>query len=96
MIGARGGKVYVDYLQNGHGKTIAGTFSARPVAGATCSAPLEWREVNAKLDPKKFTLKTLPARMKKRKADPCAAALTLRPSLPEVLGRLTERLREAD
>jgi bifunctional non-homologous end joining protein LigD len=38
--------------------------------------------VNAKLDPKKFTLKTLPARMKKLKADPCAPALTLRPGLP--------------
>ena len=32
MLGARGGKVYVDYLQNGHGKTIAGPFSARPGA----------------------------------------------------------------
>jgi bifunctional non-homologous end joining protein LigD len=95
MIADRGGKVYVDYLQNGHGKTIAGTFSARPVAGATCSAPLEWREVNTKLDPRKFTLKTLPARMKKMKSDPCAPVLALRPSLPETLARLTERLRAA-
>ena len=94
MIGSRGGKVYVDYLQNGHGKTIAGTFSARPVPGATCSAPLEWGEVNARLDPKRFTLKTLPARMKKMKADPCAPAIALHPSLPETLGRLTDRLRE--
>jgi hypothetical protein len=31
--------------------------------------------------------------MKKMKRDPCAPALTLRPSLPEALGRLTERLR---
>ncbi|HEY1434185.1 MAG TPA: DNA ligase D, partial [Thermoanaerobaculia bacterium] len=45
MLEARGGKVYLDYLQNGHGKTIAGPFSARPVPGATCSAPLRWREV---------------------------------------------------
>ncbi len=61
MIGARQGKVYVDYLQNGHGKTIAGPFSARPVPGATCSAPLQWKEVGPKLDPKKFTLESLPA-----------------------------------
>ena len=63
MLGSRGGRVYIDYLQNGHGKTIAGVFSARPVPGATCSTPLEWREVGPKLDPKAFTIKTLPARM---------------------------------
>ena len=72
-LGSRGGKVYVDYLQNGHGKTIAGPFSARPVPGATCSAPLKWSEVDGKLDPKTFTLKTLPARMKKLKDDPLGA-----------------------
>ena len=51
MLGARGGKVYVDYLQNGHGKTIAGPFSARPVSGATCSAPLRWTEVEREARP---------------------------------------------
>ena len=35
-------------------------------------------------------MKTLPARTKKMKADPCAPALALRPSLPETLGRLTD------
>ncbi len=91
-LGSRGGKVYVDYLQNGHGKTIAGPFSARPVPGATCSAPLKWSEVDGKLDPKKFTLKTLPARMKKLKDDPLAPVLTLKPNLAQALARLTERL----
>jgi bifunctional non-homologous end joining protein LigD len=92
-LGARGGKVYVDYLQNGHGKTIAGPFSARPVPGATCSAPLKWSEVNDKLDPKKFTLKTLPARMKKLKDDPLAPVLTLKPDLQSALTNLAGRLR---
>jgi hypothetical protein len=50
------GKVYVDYLQNGHGKTIAGPFSARPVVAASCSAPLSWSEVGPKLDPKNYTI----------------------------------------
>ena len=50
-LGSRGGKVYVDYLQNGHGKTIAGPFSARPVPGATCSAPLKWSEVDGEARP---------------------------------------------
>ena len=64
-IPSRKGRVYLDFLQNGYGKTIAGPFSARPVAGATVSMPLRWSEVNGKLDPRKFTLKTAPARMKK-------------------------------
>ncbi len=51
MLENRGGKVYVDYLQNGHGKTIAGAFSARPVPGATCSAPLAWSEVGSEARP---------------------------------------------
>jgi bifunctional non-homologous end joining protein LigD len=92
MIGSRGGKVYVDYLQNGHGRTIAGPFSARPLSGATASAPLEWREVSAKLDPKKFTIQTLPARMKRLKEDPVAPVLTLKPDLHGALALLTERL----
>jgi bifunctional non-homologous end joining protein LigD len=92
-LGARGGKVYVDFLQNGHGKTIAGPFSARPVPGATCSAPLKWSEVNGKLDPKNYTLKTLPARMKKLKDDPLAPVLTLKPDLQSALAKLTGRLK---
>ncbi len=94
MIGARGGKVYLDYLQNGHGKTIAAPFSARPVPGATCSAPLLWHEVGAKLDPKRYTLKTLPARMKRLGEDPLAPVLTLKPDLHEALARLTDRVRK--
>jgi bifunctional non-homologous end joining protein LigD len=93
MLGARGGKVYIDYLQNGHGKTIAGPFSARPVAGATCSAPLKWSEVNAKLDPKNYTIKTLPARMKRMKDDPLAPVLTEKPDLRHALALLSGRLR---
>jgi bifunctional non-homologous end joining protein LigD len=92
-IGAREGKVYVDYLQNGHGKTIAGPFSARPVPGATCSAPLKWSEVDGKLDPKKFTLKTLPVRMTKLKDDPLAPVLTLKPDLQSALAKLAGRLK---
>jgi len=92
-LSARGGKVYIDYLQNGHGKTIAGPFSARPVVEATCSAPLSWSEVNAKLDPKHYTLKTLPARMKRLKKDPLSPVLTLEPDLHGALARLTEQFR---
>jgi bifunctional non-homologous end joining protein LigD len=85
--------VYLDFLQNGYGKTIAGPFSARPVPGATVSMPLRWSEVNGKLDPRKFTLGTAPARMKKLGEDPLAKVLELRPDLAGALARLAERLK---
>src|SRR6185295_1077816 len=91
-IGKRGGKVYIDYLQNGHGKLIVSPFCARPVPGAMVSMPLDWSEVNAKLDPKKFTIKTAPKRMEKRKDDPMAAVLTDVPDLASVLDRLAPKL----
>ena len=95
MVGARGGKVYIDFLQNGHGKTIAGIYSARPVPGATCSAPLHWKDIGARLDPKRYTIKSLPARMKRLGEDPVLPVLRLRPDLERALARLTERLRAA-
>jgi bifunctional non-homologous end joining protein LigD len=58
-LAARGGKVYIDFGQNGHGITIAAPFSARPVPGATVSCPLAWHEVDAKLHPSRFTIKTM-------------------------------------
>ena len=61
-VARRAGRVYLDCMQNGHGKTIAGPFSARAVAGARVSMPLRWSEVNAHLDPGPFTIKTAPAR----------------------------------
>lgn len=61
----RQGKVYIDYLQNRKGQTTAGVYSVRPVEPASVSTPLLWDEVNSKLNPKKFTIKTVPKRIKK-------------------------------
>ena len=71
---ARGGKVYIDFGQNGHGQTIVAPYSLRPLPGAPASCPLEWREVTPRLDPARFTLKTLPERFDKM-ADPLAPVL---------------------
>jgi bifunctional non-homologous end joining protein LigD len=92
-IPSRRGRVYLDCYQNGYGKTIAGPFSARPVPGATVSVPLKWSEVNGKLDPRKFTLRTAPARMKRLRDDPLAPVLTLQPDLTAALARLSEKLK---
>ena len=71
---ARGGKVYIDFGQNGHGQTIVAPYSLRPLPGAPASCPLEWREVTPRLDPARFTLETLPARFDTM-ADPLAPVL---------------------
>jgi bifunctional non-homologous end joining protein LigD len=70
----RGGKVYIDFGQNGHGQTIVAPFSLRPLPGAPASCPLEWREVAPRLDPARFNLKTIAARFEKI-ADPLAPVL---------------------
>jgi bifunctional non-homologous end joining protein LigD len=90
-IKGRGEKVYLDYLQNRHGQLIVSPFTVRPLPGATVSMPLEWKEVNAKLDPKKFTIKTAEARMKKLGEDPLLPVMTERPDLGHALGRLTSK-----
>jgi bifunctional non-homologous end joining protein LigD len=61
----RKGRIYVDFLQNRIGQTIAAPYSVRPWPGATVSAPLKWSEVKKGLLPSKFTIKTMPARIKK-------------------------------
>jgi Predicted eukaryotic-type DNA primase len=56
------GTVYVDYLQNILGKTLACAYSARASDYAGVSTPLTWREVQAGVDPREFTIRTAPAR----------------------------------
>jgi bifunctional non-homologous end joining protein LigD len=56
--------VYVDYLQNIPGKTLACAYSARASAFAGVSTPLTWREVDDSIAPQDFTIKTVEARLK--------------------------------
>jgi bifunctional non-homologous end joining protein LigD len=60
----RGAKVYVDYLQNIEGKTLACAYSARASEYAGASTPLSWAEVHRGVDRRDFTIATLPARLK--------------------------------
>jgi bifunctional non-homologous end joining protein LigD len=56
-------KVYLDFLQNKPGQTLAAPYSIRPRPGATVSAPLKWEEVKPGLDPGRFTIATMPGRL---------------------------------
>lgn len=90
-LAARGGKVYIDFGQNGYGVTIASPFSARPVSGATASCPLNWHEVDRDLHPSNFTIKNMPARFEKMK-DPLAPVLQKALDLEAALKRIETRM----
>jgi len=64
-LNKRGNNIYIDYLQNRNGQTLAAPYSLRPVAGASVSTPLHWKEVNHKLDPLTFNIKNIMTRLKK-------------------------------
>jgi bifunctional non-homologous end joining protein LigD len=91
QVGKRGGRVYLDYVQNGHGRLLVAPYSVRPLPGAPVSMVLEWREVTPKLDIRKFTIKNAPARMEKLGTDPLLPVLDVQPDLVAALERLAER-----
>jgi bifunctional non-homologous end joining protein LigD len=63
-VRARGSRVYIDYLQNIEGKTLACAYSARASAYAGVSTPLSWKEVDEGVRREDFTIRTVPDRLK--------------------------------
>jgi bifunctional non-homologous end joining protein LigD len=92
QVGKRGGRVYLDWVQNGHGRLLVAPFSVRPLPAAPVSMPLKWNEITPKLDIRAFTIANAPARMKRMKEDPLRPVLELRPDLVGALERLQARL----
>ena len=92
-LAARKGRVYIDYLQNGHGRLLVSPFCVRPLPAATVSTPLRWSEVNGRLDVTRFTIRSVPRRLARLKGDPLRPVLERTPDLPAVLSRLAQRQR---
>jgi bifunctional non-homologous end joining protein LigD len=66
MKAKRGGKLYVDYGQNGEGKTVVAPYTIRARDGAVVSTPIEWDELDEDLDPTRFTIRTVLDRVRER------------------------------
>jgi len=60
------GKVYLDVLQNRPHQSVVAPYSLRPRPKAPVSAPLDWKEINPRLDPTEFNIKTMLKRVKKK------------------------------
>ena len=91
----RGGKVYIDWGQNGHGNTIVAPYSLRPLPGAPASCPLRWSEVNKRLDPGHFTIRTLLERFEKLD-DPLLGVLGEGADMGGALVAIEKRLRHEE
>ena len=88
-IAKRQGRVYLDAMQNGYAKTMVAPYSLRAVEGAPASTPLRWAEVTPALNPLKFNIKTMQARLNEM-GDLFAHVLQGRQRLPLLRGAVPE------
>jgi bifunctional non-homologous end joining protein LigD len=87
----RKGRIYLDYLRNGLGQTLASAYSLRAYPGATVSTPLEWNEVKKGLRPEQFSIKTIFRRLNSR-GDLWKSLLKQKNDLKEISRKLGLRL----
>jgi bifunctional non-homologous end joining protein LigD len=64
-LSKRKGRIYLDYLQNARGQTLASVYSLRPIPQASVSTPLAWKEVKPGLHPSQFNIQTITKRIDK-------------------------------
>lgn len=77
----RVGKLFVDYLRNGHGATTAAAFSARARPGMGVSMPVAWDDLANLISGAHWTIATAPEHLSQLDADPWARYWSKRQSL---------------
>jgi bifunctional non-homologous end joining protein LigD len=81
---ARSGRIFIDYLRNDPTSTAVAPYSTRSRPGAPVATPLRWDELGPKLDPKSFTIRNVPTRISRQRADPWEEMPKLRQTLPDL------------
>jgi bifunctional non-homologous end joining protein LigD len=80
----RSGRIFIDYLRNDATSTAVGPYSTRSRPGAPVATPLEWDELAEGLDPKAFTVETVPERLRRIRRDPWAGMHEVAQRLPGI------------
>jgi bifunctional non-homologous end joining protein LigD len=83
----RENRILIDYLRNNRTNTSIAAFSTRARAGAPVSVPLAWTELKESLDPRSFTLESVPHRLKRLRKDPWAEYFGMRQRLTSTMVR---------
>lgn len=83
----RKGRIFIDYLRNARGATAVAPYSTRARAGAPVATPLRWDELTSDVDPKAYTVESIPRRLAALESDPWAGWDDLRQSVTQAMLR---------